>query len=427
MSTQVYHDPSYMMEVWGIFGGCFFILAIRHFVRLRTAGLKAYHGDDYISILVIAFLTSGCVCITVVYHKGSNVDYIGKSLDQFSNAQIQDIVYASKLQKLCWYTYISSIWALKACLLFFYNRLTFGRTQRMLVRVLAVVCAVTIVCTTLNTVTDALILSIPVPLLFKLRVPLYKKIPLGVLLCSGIFVIAAAVARGCITVLSHPSALTVNRWGARETIAAITAVNAPTLKPLFTKSFWVHSSRCSTSGPSTADPNSDSNTRGNSDSYGTSRTGHSSKLSKLSKISGVFPRSSIIGLVNLSTNKTAVTTVTKAESEALGRQNEMTHSYANEGQNLIIRRPEPARRRETILCLDFDLERGPHPGIRRDAELGVVSRASSEEQQRKLERAETMPDSNKYTPYCKSHAAPPSADEGQAAGRIARIRSNTVG
>jgi len=166
-----------------------------------------------------------------------------------------------------WYTYTGLIWALKACMLFFLNRLTSGLNAQTLVKVLAVVCGVTYlvvfltitvschpiqlnwqtipyppsqctlraqnmyVSTILNVLTDGAILSIPLPLLWKLKVPLKKKLTLAALLSSGIFVITAALVRIVMSLKAHPSALTINRWGVRETIAGIIAVNIPIVRP----------------------------------------------------------------------------------------------------------------------------------------------------------------------------------------------------
>lgn len=75
-------------------------------------------------------------------------------------------------------------------------------------------------------------------MLWRLQVRLSKKIAIGVLLCSGLFVIAAAIIRAVLTLGSTPSGLNINRWGVRETIVGIVTVNAPILRPLFNRSFW---------------------------------------------------------------------------------------------------------------------------------------------------------------------------------------------
>ena len=94
------------------------------------------------------------------------------------------------------------------------------------------------VCTVLNVLTDAAILAIPLPLMWALQVSWKKKVVLIALLSSGVFVIAAAIIRIVMTLVANPSALTINRWGVRETIAGIIAVNLPIIKPIFTKCFW---------------------------------------------------------------------------------------------------------------------------------------------------------------------------------------------
>ncbi|KAK5107983.1 hypothetical protein LTR62_008877 [Meristemomyces frigidus] len=86
--------------------------------------------------------------------------------------------------------------------------------------------------------TDSAMLAIPVPLLWRLQVPLRRKLALAALLSSGVFVITAALVRITMTLKAHPSALTINRWGVRETLAGIVAINVPILNPIFSKTFW---------------------------------------------------------------------------------------------------------------------------------------------------------------------------------------------
>jgi hypothetical protein len=90
----------------------------------------------------------------------------------------------------------------------------------------------------LNVFTDAILLSIPIPMLWALQVRLSKKIAIGVLLSSGLFVIGAAVTRAVLTLGAAPSGLNINRWGVRETIVGILTVNMPILPPMFKKAFW---------------------------------------------------------------------------------------------------------------------------------------------------------------------------------------------
>ena len=90
----------------------------------------------------------------------------------------------------------------------------------------------------LNVVTDVIMLAIPVPMLWGLQIKLSKKIAIALFICSGTFVIAAAIVRAALTLGSAPSGLNINRWGVRETIVGIITVNLPILRPMFRRSFW---------------------------------------------------------------------------------------------------------------------------------------------------------------------------------------------
>jgi hypothetical protein len=89
-----------------------------------------------------------------------------------------------------------------------------------------------------NILTDALILVTPVPMLWNLEVSWRRKLGLSLLLFPGIFVIAAALIRVIMSLNARPSALNLNIWGVRETIAGIVAVNVPILRPMLRASFW---------------------------------------------------------------------------------------------------------------------------------------------------------------------------------------------
>lgn len=90
----------------------------------------------------------------------------------------------------------------------------------------------------LNVVTDVVILTIPLPMLWGLQIKLSKKIAIGLFICSGTFVIAAAIVRAALTLGNTPSGLNINRWGVRETIVGIITVNLPILRPMFRHNFW---------------------------------------------------------------------------------------------------------------------------------------------------------------------------------------------
>jgi hypothetical protein len=106
----------------------------------------------------------------------------------------------------------------------------------------------TLVTVVLNVITNAAILAIPTPLLWRLKMPVQRKIVVALLLCSGLFVIFAAIVVGLVLTLgANPSALNINRWEFVKQFSESSLSNLPILKPLFSKSFWSKSSFRSTS------------------------------------------------------------------------------------------------------------------------------------------------------------------------------------
>ncbi|KAF2163906.1 hypothetical protein M409DRAFT_25683 [Zasmidium cellare ATCC 36951] len=401
-STQVYHDASYLEEVWALFGVGVVILIVRFLVRLRTVGLRQFQGDDYMSFVVLGCYTADAVTVTLVYLEGSNVDYIGQEerLATFNKAQISDVVHGSKMELVAWYTYTALIWGLKGCMLFFYNRLTFGLTQQTVVKALAVVSFLTyiamfltislscspirlnwqvqpipppkctlrsqnfIVCTTLNVLTDAALLCVPLPLLWKLRIPIRKRITLSILLGSGIFIITAAIVRIVMTLGSHPSALTINRWGVRETIAGIAAVNAPIMKPMFKKSFWNREYRLRAEERNRRRQGSDN-----------SGNGSSGKSSRLSRLNTMLRKPEPIELIEYSASVSKNSKTTKTDTTC-GSKSQCTTARTtyieaegiaqeNASQECFIQKPQRAAQGDG--SRDLDIERAAplhvHPGV----------------------------------------------------------------
>lgn len=82
--------------------------------------------------------------------------------------------------------------------------------------------------TVLNVSTDLLILTIPIPTLWTSSFTTGRKIGLTLLLCSGLFVMSAAVIRFGFTIIGSTS-VSLNKWCQRETTVGIIAVNMPIL------------------------------------------------------------------------------------------------------------------------------------------------------------------------------------------------------
>ncbi|KAK9413329.1 putative G-protein coupled receptors family 1 profile domain-containing protein [Seiridium unicorne] len=271
-------NSSFLTEIWTLYAIGMTILVARLVVRLVTVGIRGLRGDDLFAFLVMIMYTCDAATVHLVSPKdmlGSNVEAAAfQTTHTLSQADIDQFTIGSKLQLTAWYSYTALLWCLKGTMLCFFQRITTGLWQSRLVKYLMYACAVSYVavfltltfgcfptyrnwqvvpdpglkCTfrmqnfvvtvVLNVLTDAAILCIPLPLLWQLQVPLKKKLVVGLLICSGFFVIAAAIIRVVLTLGANPSGTNINRWGVRETIVGIVAVNIPILRPIFRKSFW---------------------------------------------------------------------------------------------------------------------------------------------------------------------------------------------
>ncbi|KAL2818537.1 hypothetical protein BJX63DRAFT_429038 [Aspergillus granulosus] len=252
-----------------------FITLLRLFSRWRLVGLKGWGGDEYFSILAVLFWIIEIVAVILVGRKySSNTGWTDDERAAFDEETIKRLEIGSKLVLIGWFGYVASIWALKASMLFFYHRITQGLFEQKIVRGCAVYCAASFVgvllaiffhcrplhrkwqvypdpgreCTagyalypivlSFNVVSDFVLIGVPIPMLIKLQCSRAQKLIIGVLLCSGIFIVVAAFLR-CILALSSIDQINVAAiWAVRETFVAMVVVNAPALKPLFRLSTW---------------------------------------------------------------------------------------------------------------------------------------------------------------------------------------------
>ncbi|RSL65882.1 hypothetical protein CEP54_004028 [Fusarium duplospermum] len=210
--------PSFLYEIWTLYGVGTLILLTRFAVRLKTVG----------------------------WH------YLGTNLEASFYAKTHNCIKGSKLEFVAWYSYTSLIWSLKGTMLFFFSRITIGTWHSILVKTASVCCAISYLAV-FFTVTFGCFPThknwqvVPDPgkkctfrrqNLVVTTVLNVLKLVIGLLLSSGLFVISAAIIRATLTLSAHPSALAVNEWGVRETLVGIITVNIPILRPMFKRSFW---------------------------------------------------------------------------------------------------------------------------------------------------------------------------------------------
>ncbi|KAJ0160861.1 hypothetical protein CTA2_7171 [Colletotrichum tanaceti] len=212
--------------------------------------------------------------VQITYHTGGNIDITADMVPNLSDRDVEILQLGSKLEFLSWYSYPGCIWLLKFTVLFFYKRLAMGLLRRRVMIGLFWLCGLSyiVLCMTvtlscvpfsdnwriralpgpectfrpqnfwvllwLNILTDAALLTIPIPILWHLRVSLKRKIGVAILLSSGVFVISTAVVRAITTLGGAPSIININRWGFREIAVGLITVTLPVLSPLATRPFW---------------------------------------------------------------------------------------------------------------------------------------------------------------------------------------------
>ncbi|PGH13413.1 hypothetical protein AJ79_03692 [Helicocarpus griseus UAMH5409] len=273
----------FQQEAWSEYAIGLLVLFIRIFYRCKLVG-RNWDGDDYFAVIAVFFWTAELCMLELIGQYGSITGMSDEIAVTLTEEQKHRLVIGSKCLLAGWCLYVTLIWCLKACMLFLYNRLTLNLNQQRAVKMTAVACVLAYISTIIviltrcypiqrtwqvypypgdacalnipnylalvvtNVTTDIMIIYIPLPLLWKVKLPTRQKILYGVWLCTGVFIIIATLLR-CIICLNDVASINLGTiWSIRETFVAIIAVNIPVLKPFFTKTF-----RFATTGSSSKD------------------------------------------------------------------------------------------------------------------------------------------------------------------------------
>ncbi|KAK2009761.1 hypothetical protein LZ32DRAFT_537265 [Colletotrichum eremochloae] len=258
-------------EGWTLYAlGMAFIL-----LRLR-GGVFYYQIDDYLEILAALFYTLLLVTLNMIIDNGGSNLFPPEKLSTFTADDVAARVAGSKMVLVSEQAMLNVIYVLKACVLILYTRLTLGLVVQHFVRGLAVYIAAgwtatqitmftacrpftgywavppadpqcatferyAIVQGCFNISSDVLMLLVPLPLVFRMRIAWQQKMMLVFIFSLGLCVVVAALLTKIFN-LRDPYSPVYMLWYIREASVAVYVSNLPLIWPLMREWFpWLRS------------------------------------------------------------------------------------------------------------------------------------------------------------------------------------------
>ncbi|KAH7076950.1 hypothetical protein BKA63DRAFT_293628 [Paraphoma chrysanthemicola] len=258
----------------GIFYGVCWIVVILRLIsrRLHRGSWKHLQLDDYLILLAMATDTVLIAIMSQVVQTSSNLLPPGEDVSGYTQAEKDSRIYGSKLVLVVEQMQILTIWLIKTCLLLLYNRMTTILPQHRIVVATSIYVAVAFVvmevlyfgvwcrpfdqywalppnskqCSAatnhlitnavFNISSDLIIISIPLPLLFRVRLPKKNKAALFTVFLIGAFTIVAAALNKYYS-FTNPFGTEWTVWYLRESYTALLCANLPLIYPLIQRVF----------------------------------------------------------------------------------------------------------------------------------------------------------------------------------------------
>ncbi|KAG8418350.1 hypothetical protein J3458_005771 [Metarhizium acridum] len=129
----------YATEAWTEYALGICVLLARILCHTSVVGMK-WDGDDYFALLAIILWTAELCMFHLIGTHGSHTGLDEHRILTLTDDEKHNIVIRAKCILAGWFIYVSLIWALKACMLFLYGRLTLDLKQRQMVKITAVAC-----------------------------------------------------------------------------------------------------------------------------------------------------------------------------------------------------------------------------------------------------------------------------------------------
>ncbi|PSN69575.1 hypothetical protein BS50DRAFT_457207, partial [Corynespora cassiicola Philippines] len=240
--------------------------------RIHHGAWKNLQADDYIVMLGLMTDTVVYAVMHIVVRSSSNLIAPQDDASQFTAQEIASRVYGSKLVLVVEQMQIATTWLMKAALLLMYQRMTILLPQHLWVKVTVVYVALGFVVMEIlyfgvwcrpfnqywavppnssqcnaatnhlitnavfNISSDLMIIAIPLPLLWQVRIPRKNKFVLMGIFMIGLFTIAAAIMNKYYS-FRNPFGTEWTIWYLRESFTAILCANLPLTYPLVQRVF----------------------------------------------------------------------------------------------------------------------------------------------------------------------------------------------
>ncbi|GIK04808.1 hypothetical protein Aspvir_008903 [Aspergillus viridinutans] len=253
---------SFATETWVLYGVGILGTVLRFVARIRRLGVRNLQVDDYLMLFAVLWYTLLCVALNEVASGGGSNLMTEEDRANLTPATYADRVRGSKWVFVSEHSFVLAIWAMKACMLVIYSRITEGLHARKWVTYLSVYVALGFVAVELSLFlicrplsnywavptpdyqcssyqyyeivqgavsisADVFMLAVAIPLLMQVRVPLKQKVILLVLFGMGIFVIVAAVLNKIYCLVPSLISYVYMNWYFREATVAILVTNLP--------------------------------------------------------------------------------------------------------------------------------------------------------------------------------------------------------
>ncbi|KAK2757622.1 hypothetical protein FQN54_004591 [Arachnomyces sp. PD_36] len=267
---------NFVVEVFTLLSVSLFVILLRTYARWSTVGFREFCPDDYLILLAGAVFIGEAVTAYPFAAQSRALSNCCMTPEEREavipgSPEHHFRVMGSKVQLAGWTEYTTILWLSKLCMAFSYFRLTPGLLyiMRRIKFGIALICVTYVaaifssfmsclpieknwqiypdpgnfcqpaiskvrvyVVAILNVVTDLYIMMIMLPLIWKAKLRISKKIFLFILFGGGIFIITASIVRA-VVILNSPKTGTLQAglWACRESFVAIVVTNLPPIYP----------------------------------------------------------------------------------------------------------------------------------------------------------------------------------------------------